>query len=204
MKLIQSPWVAVLAAIVVFAGTLFYTWPKEQFIRPAPVRARAMPPPISAGPSWAFNNPELEQMVAEIHEERATLAQKETELKEFEKRLQIERAEITQVTQTVARLQAEFNQNVTRIKQEEVVNLKRLAKTYVEMSPDSSASVLHEMDDPSVVKILAFMKETEVAPILEALAKLDTHDPSKVSGPKRVAQLSERLKLSLKDPEKPK
>jgi hypothetical protein len=74
--------------------------------------------------------------------------------------LKMEREEMTVVsTQNVAQMQAEFDRNVVRVGEEEIANLKRLAKIYAAMSPEGAASIFHEMKDDDVVKVFAFMKD---------------------------------------------
>ena len=68
------------------------------------------------------------------------------------------------------------------------------------MDPTSAALILKELDEPAIVKILVFMKDSEVAPILESLAKKGETDA------RRVASISERLRLAVyrKPSDKPK
>ena len=108
--------------------------------------------------------------------------------------------ELNQVTQTVHRLQRDFDATVLRVQDEETANLKKLAKLYAAMEPASAALVMKELDEPAIVKILLFMKDSEAAPILESLAKKGETDA------RRVASISERLRLAIfrKPSEKPK
>ena len=107
------------------------------------------------------------------------------------KSLAAEQTEINQATQAVHQLQMDFDKNVVRVQEEETANLKKLAKVYSAMTPDSAANIFAELDDPSVIRILVFMKEAETAAILESLAKKGAPDA------KRVASLSESLRLSI-------
>jgi len=101
-----------------------------------------------------------------------------------------ERAEINQVTQTVHQLQMQFDASVVRVREEEIANLKKLAKIHAAMSPEGAALILKEMTDDQIVKILVFMKDDDAAPILETMAKLGKDDS------RRVAGLSERIRLA--------
>jgi len=136
------------------------------------------------------NNPEIEQMIAEIKKEKAALADREQKLGRLEDRLLTERAEINQVTQTVHQLQMQFDASVVRVREEEIANLKKLAKIHAAMSPEGAALILKEMTDDQIVKILVFMKDDDAAPILETMAKLGKDDS------RRVAGLSERIRLA--------
>lgn len=143
------------------------------------------PPP----PSWAYHNPDVEYLIIELKNQKKTLAEKEQGLKELEARLASERAELTSVTQQVARLRDDIDRDIVRIKEDESANIKRLAKMYSGMEAAGAAKIFREMDDRLVVKVMSLMKDDQTAPILEALAKADT------AGAKRAAELSDRLRL---------
>ena len=135
-------------------------------------------------------------LISELKKEKETLAAKEKELKDLALRLQTERAELGQITQTVQQLQADFDQNITRVRDEEAANLKKLAKTYSAMTPDGAATIFKALEDPTVVKVMTFMKESETAPILEIMAKQSDAQA------KRVAGLLERLRLAVSNNKK--
>jgi flagellar motility protein MotE (MotC chaperone) len=199
IRILQTKWMAVAA------GTLLYTlttWlclqPQKQFIHAAEaLRAAATPKStIPSGPSWTFQNPELNQLMAELKDEREALRVRTIQLNELQARLNAERQEICQVTQTVYRLRKELDATVSRVSDEESVNLRKLAKIYATMSPSGAARILKEMDDDQIVKILALMKEAESAPILEVFGQGDKRDD------KRAALISNRLRLTIPPPKK--
>jgi flagellar motility protein MotE (MotC chaperone) len=123
------------------------------------------------GSFWQNHNPEIDQLLQEIRHEKEDLAKREAELRELATRLQAERAEINTVTQRVVQLQSEFDQNVIRVREEELPSLKKLAKLYTSMTPEAVLAIFKEMDDQTVAKILRSMKESETAPLLEGMAK---------------------------------
>jgi flagellar motility protein MotE (MotC chaperone) len=112
-------------------------------------------------------------------------------LNELAARLESERAELNQVTQSVHQLQTEFDRSVLRIKDQEIVNLKKLAKVYGDMAPETAATVMAEMDNEAVVKILLYLKDDQTAAVLEALAKKGQAQA------RRTAEISETVRLSL-------
>jgi flagellar motility protein MotE (MotC chaperone) len=197
VKLLQSNWLVALIGSVLYLGTMFMTWHAPHFARPAPPAAAASAP--VAAPSWEFYNPEVEQLVADLKQQQAALATREQQLRALEVRLQAERAEINAVTQTVARLQREFDQNVVHAREEESANLRRLAKLYGAMEPVNAVAILREMTDDEIVKILAYMKDNQVTAILETFTATG-------GAAKRVAQISERMRVLLtrNTPDKPK
>ena len=144
-----------------------------------------------AGPSWDFINPELDRLVSELAKEKETLAGREKQLNELASRLEAERQEINIVTQAVYRMQTEFDRNVVRVREEEMANLKKLAKVYAAMSPEGAAAILKQMEDEQILKFMVFMKDAETGPVLEGLAKLSEADA------KRAATLTDKLRGTL-------
>lgn len=187
IKLLENSWIsAPVGAVLYLACTvLFWETPK------APPRNLETTALHETGPSWDFNNPEADQLIAELKIEKKSVEAREKQLNELAARLETERAELNQVTQSVHQLQAQFDSSVLRVKDEEVANLKKLAKVYAGMSPEIAASVLAEMDDQAVVKILLYLKDSDTAAILEALAKKGQAQA------RRTAEISETVRLSL-------
>ena len=145
---------------------------------------------------WERHDPEVDQLLKEIKDEKAALEKRSTELRELEKRLAAERAEINQVTQRVAQLQFEFDQNLVRVKEEEIPNLKKLAKMYTAMSPEGASAIMRELDDLVVVKVMSFMKEDQSAPLLEAMAS------ESEAQAKRAASIAEALRTTTTEKKK--
>jgi flagellar motility protein MotE (MotC chaperone) len=145
---------------------------------------------------WNAHNPEIDVLLNEVRREKETMAKREAQLKELETRLQAERAEINTVTQRVAQLQADFDQNIIRVKEEELPTLKKLGKLYTSMTPDSVLAIFKELDDPALIKILKTMKEADSAPLLDAMAKKSDADA------KRAAFISEALTRTITEKKK--
>lgn len=189
MKALQSNWIVLgLIGMLSYLGTTF------ALLRGLDLRSFVEEPDPAevvntTGPSWEFNNPELDQLIADLKREREHLAEREKQLEELAARLQAEKTEISRVTNTVVQLQREFDLNLTRLKEDEQTNLKKLAKLYTTMSADGAAAVMKELPDDTLVKLLALMKEAELAPLLELLSKPNAADA------KRVALLTERYRL---------
>lgn len=190
IKLIQSHWTASVVGMLLYLVTTVLVW-KPVSIAPQPIVKPVAAVVHDNGPSWEFHNPEVDQLIAEMKQEKESLTRREAQLKEFAERLQTERLEINLVLQAVHQLQTEFDKNVVRVTAEESVNVKKLARTYAAMTPEGAAPILKQMDETTLVKILAAMKESETAPILEAMAHQGAADA------KRVAAISERLRLTL-------
>jgi flagellar motility protein MotE (MotC chaperone) len=190
-RILQSGWfVALLGCILYLATTIFVLSPSKfagaQFIQPD----------YSAedDPSWKFRNPEFNEWVSEIQNEKEKLDERSQQLDEWQTRLNLELQEISVATQTVAQLQATFDQNVVRFKAQDTDNVKRQAKLIAAMSPEGAVDLLSQMSDDDVVRILYMMKPDQASAILDTLSKMG------VDQAKRAAQLTERLHQVLPEP----
>lgn len=190
MKILKSPWVASLLGLLLFAATMVAFWkpPAPEaggFSSTEQILAHAK------APSWEFPGQDVDALVIELKQEKEALAKREKDLKELAERLQIERLELNVLTQAVHQLQKQVDNTIVRIGEEEAMNIKKLARTYAAMAPDGAAPIFREMEENTLLKIIAVMKEAESAPILEAMSRLGASEA------KRVAQLTERLKFYL-------
>jgi flagellar motility protein MotE (MotC chaperone) len=185
-RLLTSTWMTIFASTVVYAVSTFLFW-KTPVAPP-----RAARPALAAAHNelGQYQNPEADQLVGELKAEKEKLDDREQKLNELAARLDAERGEISNATQSVQQLQADFDKNVLRIKDEETANLKKLAKVYSAMTPDGAALILADLDDTQVAKILVFMKEGDAAAILESFSKKGEAQA------KRAADLSERLRVA--------
>lgn len=187
LKILQSGWMTALIGGIAYCATTAF------LIMSTPLsvsHSEAKEAPGKFAPSWEFYNPEVDLLIKELQKEKDVLAQKAKELNDLAARLDAERAELTVVTQAVHRMQAEFDRNVVRVKEEETANLRKLGKVYSGMTPEGAAMILKQMDDDQIVKILLFMKEAETAPLLENFARLSEAEA------KRAALVSERLRTA--------
>lgn len=193
MKFLQSPIVAMLVGGLSFLLTMFAVVEK-------PLKASARPVEHTEEEKvagfWERHDPEVDQLLKEIKDEKAALEKRSAELRELETRLAAERAEINQITQRVAQLQFDFDQNLVRVKEEEIPNLKKLAKMYTAMSPEGASAIMRELDDLVVVKVMSFMKEDQSAPLLDAMA---TEGEAQA---KRAAAIAEALRKTIAEKKK--
>ncbi len=192
MKFLQSPlFAATLGGVLFLLTSAFLT---TQGVATA---AREAEQPggtdhvSTKGPSWDFFNPELDQIIADLKSERDTLASREKNLNELAIRLKAERAELDDALKGMKKIQQQVDRDLFRIKEDEVGNLKKLAKMYSAMEPASAARILRELDDAIVVKILTLVKEPETALILESLSRLGDAET------KRAAGISENLRAAI-------
>ncbi len=192
IRTLQSSWVTALVGCLLYLGVTFAMLSPGKFEgAQAAQSAEAAQKSANDDPSWKFRNPEIDQWMAELKREKEALATREQQLQELALRLETERKEFTTVTQTVYQLQAEFDKNVIRIKDQEVENLKRQAKVFSNMSPDAAATLVNEMAEEEAARVLFNMKPDEVSAILENLSKLGK------TGSKRAADIAENLRRIL-------
>ena len=204
MKFLTSSWMVILLGALTYLGTtaVLVIKAKDQIVPKPVVQADVdedgpKPVAVTRGPSWEFVNPDLDEMVAELKQQKQDMEAERKTLLELSQRIQTERQELIQITQQVHRIQKEIDQSIIRVRDDEGVNLKRLAKTYSGMTPEGAATVMKGLDDVSLVKVLLYMKETEAAPILEGIARKGEADA------KRMALISERLRLAQMNRTKP-
>ncbi len=195
MKLLQAPITAIMMGGISFLLTMFLL-----VMKPLQASASAQQgdeeEEVTPEGFWRVHNPEIDVLLQELSREKESMNKREKELRELATRLQAERAEINTVTQRVAQLQADFDQNIIRVKEEELPTLKRLAKLYTSMSQESVLTLFKEMDDPSLIKILKTMKDSESAPLLDAMAKKGDAEA------KRVAFITEALTRTITEKKK--
>ena len=185
-RALQNPLTVVAVACLTFFGTMFL------LLRSLPLGqiALAAKGPMNAedDPSWKFHNPDIDQWVSQIKDERDSLAVREQNLKEWETRLAAESREIAAVTQAVTRTQADFDKRVLLFSDQQKDNVKKQLKVIADMSPDGAVAMLNEMPDDEVAQMLYTLKPDVSGAILDAMSKLGA------APAKRAATLTERIK----------
>jgi flagellar motility protein MotE (MotC chaperone) len=192
-RLLQSPITVIVAASVMFFLTFFLMLRSLPLGQVAPV-VKERSAMAEDDPSWKFRNPDIDQWVAQIKDERDTLAEREQQLKDWEARLAAESKEIAAVTQAVTRTQADFDKRVILFTDQQKDNVKKQLKVVADMTPDGAVAMLNEMPDEEVARMLYAMKPDVSGAILDAMSKL--------GGPsaKRAATLADRIKDILPSP----
>ncbi len=184
IRIFQSPW------FVAGFGCLLYLGTTVVILSPSKFAAyKKTDPDYSADndPSWKFRNPEFDQWVAQIKNEKEMLDAREENLNELQTRLNVEMQEVSTVTQTVSQLQSNFDQNVIHFKAQEVDNIKHQVKLMSAMSPEGVIAMMNEMPDDVAVKILFTMKNDVASAILDTMSKAGKTQA------KRAAALTEQL-----------
>jgi flagellar motility protein MotE (MotC chaperone) len=189
-RILQSGWMVALLGCALYLGTTVFILSPSKF-----AGAQFIRPDYSADddPSWRFRNPEFNQWVSQIQNEKEKLDLREQQLDEWQTRLNLELQEMSLVTQTVNQLQSNFDKSVIRFKAQDSDNTKHQAKLISAMSPEGAVAMMSQMPDDDVVRILFTMKPDEASLILDTLSKMGPDQA------KRAAQLTERLHQVLPD-----
>lgn len=191
-KLLRSPWLIALIAVLLGVGTQAFVLQSHLGRPAAPVVDPNAPPAPPEFVDWSFLTPEVEAMRTELRERLAGVQARENELRDYELRLRAERAEIEKIRREVDRMRTAVQTTITEVQAVEQKNLKTLAATYSNMTPGAVLAIFREMDDDTVVKILAFMKPDPVGQILEEMARTKDGEGT-LAG--RAAVISNKLRL---------
>lgn len=188
-KILQSSWMTALIGAIVYLGTTIALWKTPT----PPPHAKAIEALMSKAPkpSWEFDNPEVAQLIDDLTAQKSAMQTREKQLDELAARLKAERDEVNGVMASVTKQQAEFDKNVVRVREEELLNLKKLAKIYAAMTPEGAVAILKELNDEDIVKIFALMKDSETAALLELLGGRGQPEA------KRAALITEKLRLTI-------
>lgn len=129
----------------------------------------------------------IDDLANSLKDEQEKLSERERLIREQEKQLMLEKDEIKRIKDEIASYKDELGEKVFTLEESEEKNLKSLATTYSNISPEAAVNIFDEMDDVFVVKILSYMPTDAVAPIFQEMSK----------GPKseRVARFSDMIRL---------
>jgi flagellar motility protein MotE (MotC chaperone) len=150
------------------------------------------PEPANAPRDWVLRSEEIDKLAADLKQEKAALEDRRKELEQSEGRLVSEREELRKVRAEVDAMRREVTDNIPKVQLAERQNIKNLAKTYSTMKPADAVTVLRELDDQTIVKILASMKAEVVGAIFQEMTRAKDSDGTLAA---RAAQLSDRLRL---------
>jgi len=149
---------------------------------------------VKRAQGWDFWTIEMENLSTELKEEKKKLAERSDQLDQRAGRIAADRQELDRIRLDLENMRKQIDTRVISIRADEAKNLRSLASTYATLSATSAVSILKEMDDVTVVKILSLMKPDVVGPIFQVMATT----PAGLDGStlaKRAAVLSEKLRL---------
>jgi flagellar motility protein MotE (MotC chaperone) len=191
--------VAVLGLVTGTATGVAWLWRAGESLAAAAASARAA---ASAAPAhsaekakgWDFWTIEIDNLASELKGEKERLRLAQEQVDQRAARLAAEERELARLRTDLERLRGEISQRVVEIDTDELKNLRSLAQTYSALTPRAAVAIVREMDDATVVKILALMKPDVVSPIFEEMSR--TADGTGAGTlARRAAVLSEKLRL---------
>mgnify|MGYP000489302745 CR=1 FL=1 len=141
---------------------------------------------------WTFHSREIQRLIDSLKEKDEKLKAKETDLTSWETRLQNEKTELKKIKEELEAFRNSLSTLIVQTSADEAKNLKTLSSTYATMDPASAVEILNEMDENTVVKILALMKPDVVSPIFENMARTPGMEAQMRA---RIARLTEKLRL---------
>jgi flagellar motility protein MotE (MotC chaperone) len=186
---------AIVSVFALFLGTaagLLPLWHAGDQLVAQTLALRTAKAKYNKAQGWDFWTIEIDNLASELKEEKARLAKQSELLDQRTARLGAEQQELDKVRASVEATQKEIGERVIEITADETKNLRTLAQTYTNLTPRAAVAIIREMDDVTVVKILALMKPDVVAPIFEEMSQASDKDGAL---PRRAAVLSEKLRL---------
>ncbi len=192
-KLLHNPAIITVVAVLAgLAGGLAPLWRASQQLVKQAITGRAVTTNHLKDQGWDFWTIEVDNLAAELKDEKARLAKEAEEMKLAEARIVAERKELDKLRTSIEATRKEISDRVIEISADESKNLRSLAQTYTNLSAPAAVAIIREMDDTTVVKILSLMKADVVAPIFEVMSKTSDREGALA---RRAAILSEKLRL---------
>jgi flagellar motility protein MotE (MotC chaperone) len=141
---------------------------------------------------WDFWTIEIDNLAAELKDEKARVAKQAEQLDLRAARIAAESQELEALRGHVEAMRREIGAKVIEITAYEAKNLRALSLTYANLSPRAAVAIIRELDDATTVKILSLMKADTIGPIFEEMSKTAAPDGTLA---RRAALLSEKLRL---------
>lgn len=200
-KLLQNPAVLMILGLTAGLGVgIGWVWRAADVLITQAIKT---PPPSlelqeQREQGWDFWTIEIDNLAAELKEERERQQKQADALDLRASRLAAEQQELQRLRNELAAMKSDIENKVFTVTADEYKNLRTLAQTYTNLTPRAAVAIVQELDDETVVKIFSLMKPDVVGPIFEEMAK--TTGPE---GPmaRRAALLSEKIRLIKKTPD---
>ena len=196
MKMLTSRWgLALIAAIsYILTSTMVVL---QGLPKPGPKMAdpTAKPPRI-----WNFKTDAVDELITELHDERARFAEEQKSIETMRSQISTERAELEHVRDEIKALRDDLDLRVVKIQETDLKNIKTLATQYSAMKPATAVTIFQEMEEDMVVRILGVMKPDRITAILEEMAKVREKSGEEPT-PRRIVRIMDKLRL-LQTPKK--
>jgi flagellar motility protein MotE (MotC chaperone) len=193
-RLLTNPIVVIVVGLLSGAATGLYTFwhAAEAAVARASIVEISHEEEEQRAQGWDFWTIEIDSLASELKDEKARQQKLAEELEQRAGRLAAEEQELARVRSELEAMRADLEARVITVGNDEMKNLRSLAQTYSNLSPRAAVAIVRELDDVTVVKILALMKPDVVGPILEEMTKSAGPDGTLAA---RAAALSEKLRL---------
>ena len=192
-KLLLNPViVSVVALLGGVAGGVLPLWRAGQALVTHAIAARPNKALEQKAQGWDFWTNEIDNLAAELKDEKARLAKRTEQLDLRAARVAADQQELDKLRVNLEAMRKEIGDKVIEINADEAKNLRSLSQTYASLSPRAAVAIIKELDDMTAVKILSLMKPDVVGPIFEEMSRTAGPDGSLA---RRAALLSEKLRL---------
>lgn len=192
-KILQQPaFVVVIALLSGLAAGLVPLWQAGDLLVSQALAARTRIVKAKKAQGWDFWTIEIDNLAAELKDEKARVAKQAEQLDLRSARIAAEQQELESLRSQVEAMRREIGEKVIEINADEAKNLRALSQTYANLSPRAAVAIIRELDDTTTVKILSLMKADTIGPIFEEMSKTATPDGTLA---RRAALLSEKLRL---------
>jgi len=192
-KLLQNPVVVIVLALAGgLAGGLFPLWRAGTALVTQIRAAHPTKTAIAKAQGWDFWTIEIDNLAAELKDEKARQAKQGELLDQRAARIAADQQELEKLRTSLEAMRKEISDRVIEINADEAKNVRSLSQTYTSLSPRAAVAIIKELDDVTAVKILSLMKPDVVGPIFEEMSKTAGPDGSLA---RRAALLSEKLRL---------
>lgn len=190
--LLQPPLVLALALLSGLAAGLLPLWRAGDLLVAQALASRAKVVKAHKAQGWDFWTIEIDNLAAELKDEKARVAKQAEQLDLRAARIAAESQELEALRGHVEAMRREIGEKVIEITADEAKNLRALSQTYANLTPRAAVAIIRELDDATTVKILSLMKADTIGPIFEEMSKTATPDGTLA---RRAAVLSEKLRL---------
>ena len=111
-------------------------------------------------PSWAYDNPEWDQIYMDIDHLRRDLKKREAKVEKREQRLLQLRLELNKMTNFV-------NESIITISENEKKSVAKMQALFKTLEPAQTASILDPKSPEEVAKVFAMMKPSEFGEVVQ-------------------------------------
>jgi flagellar motility protein MotE (MotC chaperone) len=142
---------------------------------------------------WDKQVKDFTGLLSQLQTARDQQNMREQQLNALENQLKNEREALDTLKQSIEILQSELERRLVKIQASEIKNLKMLAESYTNMTPESVAKIFTESEESSVIKIMHFLAPETLGAILQVMTKEISKD-EKVGT--KINRLLESFRLS--------